>query len=125
MSFYIPYRQDLRDHSQQLRREMRKAEECFWNGVRRRAFHGLLFVRQKPLLSYIADFYCSELKLVIEIDGESHDGKQEYDAMRTCNLESKGITVLRYTNDQVLFHVDDVFSDLSFHVNRLQSTDLR
>jgi very-short-patch-repair endonuclease len=121
MTFYIPYRKDLQEYSRKMRREMTEAERCFWNRVRRRAFQGLLFVRQKPLLSYIADFYCAELQLVIEIDGESHDDKEEYDKIRTCDLGSKGINVIRYTNDQMLFHATEVFSDLSIQIERIRN----
>ncbi len=56
------------------------------------------FTRQKPLLNYIADFYCSELGLVIEVDGDDHANKKEYDAKRTEELESYGLEVLRFHN---------------------------
>jgi hypothetical protein len=59
---------------------------------------GHQFMRQKPIDEYIVDFYCSKLKLVIEIDGESHDGKFEKDMIRQQKLESLGLTVLRFND---------------------------
>ena len=58
-------------------------------------------MRQKPIGNYIVDFYCSKLKLVIEIDGESHDGKFQYDAERQRFLESIGLSVLRFNDIDV------------------------
>ena len=66
-----------------------------------RQFADYKFLRQKPIDNYIVDFYCSELCLVIEIDGDSHAEAVEYDAARTKVLEALGLTVVRYTNDDV------------------------
>lgn len=62
--------------------------------------------------NFIADFYCSELSLVIEIDGNSHDNKQEYDEKRTNTLNELGLTVIRYTNNEVLNNISGVYIDL-------------
>ena len=61
------------------------------------------FTRQKPLGRYIADFYCSRLRLVIELDGDSHyaDGSQQRELFRTAALEAEGLSVLRFTNTEV------------------------
>jgi very-short-patch-repair endonuclease len=63
-------------------------------------------LRQKPLIDYIVDFYCDELALAIEIDGESHVGNEEYDIRRTKDLSEYKITVLRFTNDEVLKNLE-------------------
>ena len=63
---------------------------------------GYKFHRQKPIGTYIVDFYAPDIPLVIEIDGESHGEALEYDAKRTEYLNSLGIHVLRYTNSEVL-----------------------
>jgi very-short-patch-repair endonuclease len=63
-------------------------------------------LRQKPLLDYVVDFYCDELALVIEIDGESHIGQEEYDKKRSQELGEVGITVIRFTNDEVLQNLE-------------------
>jgi len=58
-------------------------------------------MRQKPIEDYIVDFFCSKLGLIIEIDGESHDGRFHYDAERQKSLESTGLTVLRFNDAEV------------------------
>ena len=62
------------------------------------------FRRQRPFGRFIADFYCPELKLVIEVDGDSHadEAARAYDAERTLYLQSVGLTVLRFTNQKVM-----------------------
>ena len=65
-------------------------------------------MRQKPIGTYIVDFYCSKLKLVIEIDGESHSGKFDYDMRRQQFLESMGLTVLRFNDIEVKRDTDNV-----------------
>lgn len=59
------------------------------------------FLRQKPLLNYIVDFYCADLKLIIEIDGDSHSEQETYDKERTRAFENYGLTVLRFTNIEI------------------------
>ena len=71
---------------------------------------GFQFSRQKPIGNYIADFYCSKLKLVIEIDGESHYGNEKKDKTRQAFLESLGLTVLRFDDDQVKKDMDGVLT---------------
>ncbi len=92
-----------------------------WSAIRKRSIEGCLFLRQKPLLSYIADFYCASLLLVIEIDGSSHDHKKEADIQRTLALEEQGITVIRYTNDQVLYSLPRVIRHLTKTIRALKN----
>ena len=68
------------------------------------------FTRQKPLGPYIADFYCAESLLVVEVDGDSHytAGGASYDSARTAALEAEGIRVLRFTNAEVMNQFDGV-----------------
>jgi very-short-patch-repair endonuclease len=65
-------------------------------------------MRQKPIGNYIVDFYCSKLKLVIEIDGESHDARFQYDVERQRFLESMGLTVLRFNDIDVKKDIGNV-----------------
>ncbi len=76
------------------------------------------FLRQRVIGNYIADFYCASKKLVIEIDGDSHfsNDAEKSDEVRTAYLESLGIRVVRYTNDDVLTNQDEVFKDLCGHL---------
>lgn len=72
------------------------------------------FLRQRIIDNFIVDFYCSELSLVIELDGESHsvNGAPEYDAERTEILEGYELTVLRFTNDEVYYHFEGVCEEI-------------
>lgn len=86
---------------------MSEPEKQLWYKVLSRdQLEGLRFLRQKPLLDYIVDFYCPELRLVIELDGDSHVEQSEYDRIRTENLQKYGITVVRYTNREVLENIE-------------------
>ena len=73
---------------------------------------GYQFMRQKPIGNYIVDFYCSKLKLVIEIDGESHVDKEKKDEERQLWLESIGLNVLRFSDLGVKKNVDGVLKVL-------------
>lgn len=76
-------------------------ERMIWSLLRAQRM-GYKFHRQKPIGTYIVDFYAPDISLVIEIDGESHEETLEYDAKRTEYLNSLGIHVLRYTNQEVV-----------------------
>ena len=91
---------------------MTYAERMLWNELRNRKFFGVKFYRQKPLLNYIADFYCSKYNLVIEVDGSVHFGNEAYDNMRTTEFNIYGIRVIRYTNAQIIHHLQDALHDL-------------
>jgi very-short-patch-repair endonuclease len=109
---FIPYRRDLKGRSQALRRDPGPAERKLWY-----EFLGGLaekFTRQKPLGHYIADFYCSRHRLVIELDGDSHFTKraQRYDEVRTAQLETLGVHVLRFTNTEVMQDFEGVCTKL-------------
>ena len=118
---YIPYDKKLVDKARANRKNPTSAEKKMWYEVlRNREFEDLKFTRQKPLDRYIVDFYCAELQLVIEIDGDSHAEQEEYDRVRTERLGQYGITVIRYTNSDVLHHLDGVYVDLSDKVKILR-----
>ena len=94
---------------------MTEAEKILWNELRSRKVKGLKFRRQHPLLFYIADFYCHEQRLVIEIVGGIHllEKQKEKDENRTAELERFGISVIRFTNDQVINSIDEVIQTIS------------
>lgn len=93
-----------------LRERMTTAESKLWEEVKGNKFHGLKFRRQHPVQLYIVDFYCHQLKLVIELDGGYHftDEQQKSDTERTKVLEEIGLQVLRFTNEEVLNEIDKV-----------------
>ena len=97
-----PQRKKTLDRARLLRKaQMTNAEQLLWNEIRAHRFGGLKFRRQVPLGPYIADFLCVEKKLIIELDGKSHEGKKSYDERRTGFLEKCGLRVLRFKNDDV------------------------
>lgn len=116
----LPYNKNLTALARENRKNPTAAERKIWGELlRMRQFAHFKFLRQKPLAGYIVDFYCSELQLVIEIDGDSHAETIEYDAERTKVLEALGLTVVRYTNAEVLQNIQGVFDDLIEKVEEL------
>ncbi len=97
----IHYNQKLKQRSRNLRNHATLAEVLFWNQVKGRKLAGYQFMRQKPIGDCIVDFYCSKLRLVVEVDGESHSGRREFDKIRQASLESLGLTVIRFLDCDV------------------------
>lgn len=92
---------------------MTEAEWKIWNLVLKRDKTWYRFLRQKLIWNYILDFYCSKLKLCIEIDDSSHDWKWEYDEKRTKYLNNLWIKVVRYLNNDINYNLDWVIIDLN------------
>ena len=115
---FMPYRRTLKSRSQALRRDPTPAERKLWYEFR----SGLpeKFTRQKPLGHYIADFYCSRHRLIIELDGDSHFTAKagQYDARRSAQLEAGGIRVVRFTNIEVMQDFEGVCSAIRRIVDR-------
>lgn len=110
---FIPYNKNLRELARQNRKNPTSAEIKIWNELlRNKSFANHKFTRQKPLGGYIADFYCAELRLVVEIDGDSHAKNVEYDIERTKFLETLGLTVIRYQNRDIFDNLAGVATDL-------------
>ena len=97
-----------RERAKELRKHASFPEKRLWGILQSRKLGGLKFRRQHPVEPYIVDFYCPEAALVIEVDGKSHAGRKEYDDQRTAFLKSRGLTVLRVHNDDVLENLDGV-----------------
>ena len=105
-----PYEKYLKENSQKLRTDQTDAERKLWQRINRDQLLGFRFNRQKPLLSYIVDFYCAKAKLIIELDGSQHyePDHQEKDALRDAELNSLGFTVMRFSNDEVMREIEAV-----------------
>jgi len=96
-----------------LRREMTKSEWVLWSTLRNRKL-GYKFRRQYSIGRYIVDFYCREARLIIEVDGISHDGsKYEYDMARQNFLIQKGFTVSRYSAEDVFNNLEGVIESIN------------
>ena len=104
----IPYKPYLKEIAKELRKNSTLAEVLLWQQLKNRSY-GFQFHRQIPMLCYIIDFYCHELLLAIEVDGDSHLYKYDQDAARQENIENYGVKVLRIPDNDVkknMFSVD-------------------
>jgi very-short-patch-repair endonuclease/NAD(P)H-flavin reductase len=112
-SFHIPYSPHLVDYAREQRQTESLAEKRMWYDIlKEEKLKQYKFTRQKPLLNYIADFYCSEFGLVIEVDGDNHENQREYDEKRTNELESHGLKVLRFHNLRAMEEVPAVENEI-------------
>jgi len=95
-----------------LAREMRKeptvAENILWQELRAHKLDKLKFRRQHSIYKFIVDFYCREIKLIIEVDGEIHDFQKEDDLIRQQFLEELGYKILRFKNEDVIENIEKV-----------------
>ena len=117
-SLIIHYEPWLKDKARFLRNNSTVAEILLWNELKRGQLQGFDFHRQKPIGRYIVDFYCPRLRLAIEIDGDSHDGREAADAGRQRWIESKGIAVLRFDDLAVKFLIGDVLRHIEAWIDR-------
>ena len=110
----LPYNVNLKQYYRQLRKNMTDAERHLWAKIRMKQLKGYQFYRQKPIGDYIVDFFCPRAKLVIEVDGSQHfsDEITEYDRIRNEYLSSLGLRVLRFTNIDVLTHIEGIVESI-------------
>ena len=101
---------ELVDFTRKLRRDSTDAERLLWKLLRNRRLGGFKFTRQKPFAPYVVDFYCSQGRLAIEVDGGQHAEPEQkvLDERRTEVLSKAGVRVLRFWNDQVLRETESV-----------------
>ena len=110
----LPYNENLKQLSRQLRENMTDAERRLWANIRRKQLKGCQFYRQKPIGDYIVDFFCPRAKLVIEVDGSQHFSGEmtEYDRIRDAYMNNLGLKVLRFTNAEVLNCIEGVVESI-------------
>jgi very-short-patch-repair endonuclease len=104
------FRQTLVARARQMRKELTPAELKLWSASRGDQLMGFRFRRQHRIGSYIADFFCHAARIVVEVDGDSHEERVEYDAKRTYWMSQEGLSVIRFTNDEVLKNLDGVLA---------------
>ncbi len=105
----------------ELRKNSTNAEMIFWNKVRNRKFIGKKFYRQYPVFYdingkesfYIADFYCHESRLIVELDGSIHDFRKTEDEIRSEVINNLGIRVIRFSNNEIELNINNVLNKLS------------
>ncbi len=106
----------IRERANKLRHNQTPAERMLWTYLRKRQLNGKKFLRQHPIIftydtkvqHFIADFYCHEKMLIIELDGGIHDTQKEYDEMRESVLREMGYQVIRFRNEEVFRNIDIV-----------------
>ena len=106
------YDRDLVLRARQLRSGATSAENILWQKLRRKQINGRRFRRQQPIGPFVVDFYCPELTIAIELDGDSHGGKESQDKSRQEFLEAQGLAVLRFWNSDVWQNLDGVLQTI-------------
>jgi very-short-patch-repair endonuclease len=104
----------MKPYRKGLRKNLTPAEASLWILLKNRKVFGLKFRRQTSIENYIVDFYCAELKLIIELDGDPHFTQLQSakDKTRDLRLKELGYKVLRYENQVVFDHPDFIFDDI-------------
>jgi len=115
----INYNPKLKILARQLRKNSTLAEILLWKNIKGKSY-GYEFHRQVPIDEFIIDFYCHELKLAIEIDGNTHDYNFDLDATRQKKLESLGITFIRFSDNDVKRNLNDVLRSLEITVLEME-----
>ena len=110
----------LESRRRDLRVKQTEAEKILWQKLRNRQINGFKFFRQCSIGKYIADFYCSELRLVIELDGSHHyeENVFEYDKIREEFMKSLDIQTIRFNNLDVFKSLDEVMERVYFEVRK-------
>ena len=109
------YNSNLKEFARELRTEtISRAEKYLWKHVLSRNQQGVKFKRQRPILYFIVDFFAQEIGLIIEIDGNSHSNKGDYNKMRQDKLEALGYTMIRLSEGDVINNLGDVINQIQY-----------
>ncbi|OFY61439.1 MAG: hypothetical protein A2V64_12545 [Bacteroidetes bacterium RBG_13_43_22] len=121
-SMYYGAKPETFETARILRENMTLYEKLLWEKLRLKQIGGVRFRRQHPIDFFIADFYCHEARLVVEIDGEIHDQQIGYDDGRSAEMERYFIKVIRFTNSEVENNIKDVVKRIENEViSRIKS----
>lgn len=120
----MPYRRirgttpEIEAAARRLRTNLTPAEAKLWEAIRGKQLDGFKFRCQHPVEQFILDFYCPSCKLVVEIDGEIHRDRRDYDQARTEKLETLGYRVIRFSNDEVMNNLEYVLERIRAELKR-------
>lgn len=111
------------ENAKGMRENMTEAEKKLWSRISNKQL-GFRFKPQHPISRFVADFYCHKARLIVELDGKIHLGKdeREYDVNREAVLKRFGIKVLRFTNEEVIKDIEKVIEEIKRHLH-FQKTD--
>jgi very-short-patch-repair endonuclease len=118
---------DIFKKAKDLRKSMTQAETILWRHLRNGKLNGLKFRRQHPIFIFIADFYCHQKKLIIELDGEIHNDpeQKEHDLNRSADLEEKGFIILRFRNEEVISDLEKVLERIIRQCGKEETTSMQ
>ncbi len=121
-SMYYGAKPEIFEAAKILRKNMTLHEKLLWEKLKLKQICGVRFRRQHPIDFFIADFYCHEARLVVEVDGEIHNQKIEYDEGRSAEMDRYFIKVIRFTNSEVENNIELVFKKIEDETRcRIQS----
>ena len=118
----IPYNPELKQLARDLRKNMTLSEVLLWKELRNKSMLGFDFDRQRPVGNYLVDFYCKDLFLAIEIDGDSHIYRDDYDDERQQELEGLGVKFLRFDDIEVKKNMSNVLRVIADWIERNKPT---
>lgn len=118
---YKEYNRSNIDSAREMRKNPTPAEEKMRDEMLRHRPWGYKFARQKPIWSFILDFYCAKLWLAIELDWEGHKKNKQYDKQRTSFLSSKWVSVIRYRNNDIIKDIDKVYKKLLDYIKGIEN----
>ena len=112
---------DVFKKAKELRKNETEAEKILWEKLNRNQILGLQFRRQHPIDRFIADFYCAKIKLVVEVDGSIHELPEnlDYDIGRSEIMNDFGITVIRFSNEQIINEIDTTIKKIEKIIKKL------
>lgn len=118
-----PYNPKLKEYARQLRNDCTHSEKMLWQCLKGDQVKGYDFHRQKPIGNYILDFFCHELELGIEVDGHTHESEivKRKDTRKEKYMNEQGITVLRFTDDEVFGNLDLVVKKIELWIEEFES----
>jgi very-short-patch-repair endonuclease len=105
--------------AKRFRKQMTQAETAFWELVRNNKVHGFHFRRQQVIAGFIADFFCNQLKLIVEIDGGVHEQQKNYDVERERIISLRGLTIVRFSNAEIIYNLNTVKQRLELTINSI------
>ena len=117
----IPYSPALKEKARELRNNSTHTEIILWGYLKCKQMKGCDFHRQKPIDNYIVDFFCNELMLAIEIDGESYYGNEKKDEKRQQKIENNGIEFLRFDDLEVVHNLDGVLKKIEKWIDEYET----
>lgn len=116
------YNKNLKEFARNLRNNSTLPEVILWNKIlKRKQLRGYPFLRQRPIENYIVDFFCKDLKLIVELDGEIHKFRKSKDRERENNLKEYGYSIIRFDNEDILHGLPNVIRTLETFIDEFES----